>query len=253
MADEHDSKEHDGKVVIQSSNTPPKAVEEEKAPAAKAAAQPSAPAKMTAADIKPKKRSFHWYTPFIWANDFIQGTVNGFGDGLSMGARKGFKYGVIAAVALFLLPLVPGVAGVFMSNLPGLVMGTMETGLFIPNGLGAIVAGLGYGLAGSAIGAAVAGTVGLFTGGARELQLRGRKEKYAEELAERDEMRAQQQARAPEQNRSNWRDYARAHRDYENQRQFKWFVTEHRRLPEAQGGWADQIEQERMGAHSRGR
>ena len=182
-------------------------------PAAEVAAEaPPAPAPRAAVNpvvtaITPEKRGFKWYTPFGVTKDFVKGTVFGMGNGIARGAQLGLKYALIAAAVAFFLPLFPAVAAGVANALPWLTIGTNAAGVatFIPTGLEAIVAGLGWGAAGAIAGAAFAGGMGLLTGGAYELKLRGRREKYAEELAERAEMRSRQRTRGP---RTNWRQHA---------------------------------------------
>lgn len=235
------------KIEIVSSGTPQK----DHGPIAQSAAAPAraqtattaaAPAAQT---IAPAKRQFRWYTPFGVARDFVKGTGLGFGDGLSKGARRGLKLGLVVAAVAFFLPLFPPAAALLADVAPAMVIGTNASGvaMFIPNGLEAIVAGLGYGLAGAVAGAVALGAVGLAVGGAEELKLRGRREKYAEELAERGEMRQRQNARAKT---GSWHDYNKAYQRYDTMRQLRWFELEHDRLPKQQGGWAER-ENERAG------
>lgn len=234
------------KIEIVSSGTPQK----EHGPVAQGAGAPvraqattAAPAAQT---IAPAKRRLHWYTPFGVARDFVKGTALGFGDGLSKGARRGLKLGLVAAAVAFFLPLFPPAAALLAEVAPAMVIGTNASGvaMFIPNGLEAIVAGLGYGLAGAVVGAAALGAAGLAVGGAEELKLRGRREKYAEELAERGEMRQRQKARGKA---GSWHDYSKAYKQYDTMRQLRWFELEHDKLPRQQGGWAERIDSERQG------
>ncbi len=158
--------------------------------------------------IVPKKRSFHWWTPIVWGKDFFKGTFDGMANGLAKGAQKGLKFGLLAATVAFFLPLFPAAAAGLASVAPWLTIGANAAGVatFIPTGLNALVAGLGWGLAGAAVGAVFTGAMGLVTGGAFELKMRGRREKYAEELAERAEMRARTRVVTPS---INSREYAR--------------------------------------------
>lgn len=164
-----------------------------------------------AAAIAPAKRGWRWTTPFGVTKDFIMGTGLGLGNGLSRGASIGIKLGLVAGTVAFFAPVVP----VFM---------TIATTIGLPGvgiaGFDALLAGGLYALGGAAAGAVFGGVMGTLTGGAYELKLRGRREKYADELAERAEMRSRQNARSPH---ANWRDYAKAVR----QEQKDWLTNQY--------------------------
>lgn len=244
--------EDSGKVELVSSGTPQKEMPPAAAPAGGGGLRRGnarrASAAANAYAIAPEKRQFHWYTPLAWAKDFVKGTVTGFGGGLGTGARKGFKIGLLVAAVAFFAPVVwPGLAvGLAEIGLPLASGATMAAPAFISNGLYALVDGLGYGLAGGLLGGAFGGAMGLATGGAYELKLRGRRERYAEELADRDTMRARQQSQG--QNRSDWREYAQAYDRYQDQKFLRWSEFERHNTqinPSAQGGWADRVSQSR--------
>lgn len=164
-----------------------------------------------AAAITPEKRGWRWTTPFGVTKDFIKGTGIGLGNGLSRGASIGIKLGLVAGTIAFFAPVVP----VFM---------TIATAIGLPGvgvaGFDALLAGGLYALGGAAVGAVFGGAMGTLTGGAYELKLRGRREKYADELAERAEMRSRQRVRSPN---ANWRDYAKAVR----QEQKDWLTNQY--------------------------
>lgn len=191
--------------------------------------------------IAPKKRGLRWTTPFGVATDFVKGTGIGLGFGIERGAKLGLKLGLAAGTVAFFAPVLP----VFMSiataaGLPGVGM----------VGFNAIAGGLLYAFGGAMAGAAAGGALGVATGGAKELQLRYRREKYAEELAERAEMRSRERERSP---RSNWRGYAQAVRQdqrdnltrlqyFENENRFENFLVN-------KDSWVDRIHQTRQHSH----
>lgn len=217
------------------------------------AAKATTSAVTSAAAIAPQKRSFKWYTPISVTADFVKGTVLGFGNGVRKGAGIGLKLGLAAAAVAFFLPLFPVAAAAVAQALPWLTIGTNAAGVatFLPNGIPAILAGIGYGLGGAVVGAAFSGGMGLLTGGAYELKLRGRREKYAEELAERAEMRARVKTRAPS---LNWRDYGQAVRQQgKDTLTYQFYFDDENRVQRQdmeQQSWADRVTASRHQQHN---
>lgn len=226
--EESEQKKHDTTEVILPQSEKP-------APATTSAAA-------AAAAITPQKRSFKWYTPFSIAADFVKGTVLGFGKGVQKGAGIGWKVGLALGTIAFFAPVVP----VFM---------TVATALGLPGigvvGFDALLVGGGYFLGGAVAGAAFSGGLGLLTGGAYEMKLRGRREKYAEELAERAEMRARVKAKTPS---LNWRDYANAVRQQgKDTLTYQFYFDDENRLQRQemnQQSWVDRVHASRQHQHN---
>lgn len=211
------------------------------APAETQAAPPVAAPKPKPEKIEPKKRSFHWWTPIAWAKDFVKGTVFGTGSGIGSGARWGLKIGFVVGALLFFAPVLPAVMGV-----------ATQMGLpLVGTGLEAIAGIFLYGLGGAAVGAAFGGAMGMATGGAFELKMRARREKYAEELAERVEMRTRSRAVG---NGVHWRDYARAEKQYQRNYNENYFYFNAENESEAalnarqQESWVDRVGKSRAPA-----
>lgn len=206
------------------------------------AAPATSSAATEAAAIVPQKRSFKWYTPISVAADFVKGTVLGFGNGVRKGASIGWKVGLVLGTVAFFAPVVP----VFM---------TVATALGLPGvgiaGFEALLVGGGYFLGGAVAGAAFSGGLGLLTGGAYELKLRGRREKYAEELAERAEMRARVKAKTPS---LNWRDYGNAVRQQgKDTLTYQFYFDDENRLQRQdmnQQSWVDRVHASRQQQHN---
>jgi hypothetical protein len=214
-------------------------------------------AKLKQQGIEPPKKGWldRAWTPFSYAGDFIKGTVKGLSQGLGVWARRGLKIGAVVAIGLFFLPYAwPAAANAIATALPMLHTGVLaSTGAasFIPNGFAAIGAVLVYALGGAVVGAAGGAALGTVTGGAKEIQLRWRKEEYAEELAERGKMvRIQQQAgkRVP-----HWREYSQAHRTYRKEVDFRQFEVAREQQRDVEGlSWVDRVMNGRGGYGGRG-
>jgi hypothetical protein len=234
------------------------AAEKPTANATAAQAKPATTSAATrAAAIVPERHPFTWKTPFIWTSDFAKGTIGGTANAIAKGGNRGFKIGMALAVVAFFLPLFPAASAVVAHMLPGLVLDpSAAVATFIPNGIPGLISWLGYGVGGAILGAGFSGAAGLVTGGAREIQLRLRRDKYSEELAERAEMKA----RAPQQSAGyNWRDYANEYKRKQNkslERQY-YFNNEQAyeksiNNPEPTTKWRDHVDRSRDGHHERG-
>lgn len=215
---------------------------EENAPAkASQQAAPQAPAQAAPAPkpqaVVPERKRFRWHTPLGVAKDFTKGTVLGFGKWLGKGAQIGLKVGLAAGTVAFFAPVVPAFMTVATAlGLPG--VGAMM-------GFEALLAGGLYAAGGALAGAAFGGGMGLLTGGAHEVKMRMRRETYADELAERAEVRGRQQQHRPQ--HTNWRQYAQAVRQQQNDDMTRlfYFNDEHREKPQQQS-WAERVHASRQ-------
>lgn len=104
--------------------------------------------------------------PLRYAGNAIKGTVTGLLDGMANMGRKGFWAGV-------------GL-GIFAGIATGAVLGTV----------------LMFAVGGLVLGAGVGAAYGAVTGGYRNVSLEARRDKYANEMAERQAARADREARA---------------------------------------------------------
>lgn len=137
---------------------------------------PPAPASTTPApapreQIEAKRMGFDPLRPFRYASAFIWGTIKGGLQGLAKGGRLGLQLGLII-----------GLAGWFFPALGLAAVGTS---------MGAFLGHMGlFGFYGFAGGAVLSGSLGLIAGGPRGVGRAYRREKYADELAVKQEARA---------------------------------------------------------------
>ena len=170
------------------------------APVAKPTPQPAKPqptvVEKARADISKGKAGFHIEKPFRYVGAFINGTVTDGLNGLAKWAVFGLKWGAVSgfvaslAGAAGMLPVMGGMAGSLLA-----IAGSST--IFPPIIAFAAVAFV----AGAALGAAH----GLLTGGMRAMNREVRRDKYAEDLVQREQIRG----RAPA-NRADYRTAWRA-------------------------------------------
>lgn len=168
---------------------------EEKTEAPKPAPTPPPPpkpqvsvAEQARADIAAARTGFRPDRPLHYAAAFVRGTASDFFGKTSKWGRFGFKWGAISGVALaYGFPALqviasgPLIASATTALAPLMMLGPV--GIIAMCVVGSVMAG-----------AALGGAHGLLTGGKREMGREMRRDKYAEDLAQRSAVRGKVQA-----------------------------------------------------------
>ncbi len=193
------------------------------APAARAKPEKIEPQRLQNDAARPVRRGF----------TFIGGTLKGALDGIASGGRKGLYWGAVAGIALAYLPMFLG-AG---ASIGLIAMGyeAFSSGLLLTN----VMAGALGGFLG---GAALLGTKGVLTGGVKSVQREQRREKYADDLAIKEEERQIRHGHRP-----NYRDLYNHHRKADS------YNMDRLQYLETSRDWQERIEAERnSGSQGRG-
>lgn len=204
------------------SNQPPKQPAPLKRPKedtpSTAAPEPQASTRPVHEKVAAKHISFDATRPIRYAGAFVSGTITRTFDGMATGGRKGLWWGVAA--------------GAVMAIGTGAILGSLAIAGFY----------------GALIGIGIGGAIGLVTGGAKGVGREYRKEKYADELATKEDVRSVSRRRGATYHDVYAQSRLNANYNFDRMQQI---ARENRQ--DQSHYWRDRVDHEHMGGPHEGR